>query len=526
MNRLEIIKEINDLIRKEKKKRIREQIQGRLINENFEPYEKSLYDEWKKPENKSEKEQWHQFVRLAVNFHEIEFMFSRINYLVTRYRKSTDGYFKANFQSGIAEIPDRSSELAQLFALSQEYFEIYKKIMNRINFGINQIISSGTIQGRINWDRTIKKSLYEFPLSFETDAWKKKFDVPENVLLVWIPFWLHSQIQKLMYEKYEKPLDFEEIRILKEISTNCKKIIKYFPFHSVIQTTRNDFSLDIKSKNISKLESQIKTRIKEGLIENKSYSALLKWFSKIKTFNFPNIRKKEHTANFLREAEKNIDAMYEIWIFFELLYHIDKKVEDIKLELNSIPHFIQFTLNHQEIKLYYEKKFLEGDNFAWAKKHVPDFSIISNHEIIGVLDAKNYSFHDDETPRDKILSYMTNLGTGYGGIIWPHNSLEYNFPRKNKSDSTKYHKNLKIVFYSLDPQMIANQFIDVEKTMNGIFTEIKNRLDPATKCPKCQIVAIGNVDIERLFGFRIIDGITRTQSWCRECRKTKPDSKK
>jgi type III restriction enzyme len=38
------------------------------------------------------------------------------------------------------------------------------------------------------------------------------------------------------------------------------------------------------------------------------------------------------------------------------------------------------------------------------------------------------------------------------------------------------------------------------------------------KCPKCGKNANSNQDIEKEFGFRNIDGITKPQSWCRKCR--------
>ena len=194
MNRLEIIKEIHDLVLKEKKKNIRKQIEGRLIKKDFINSEQLFFNEWDKFENKVKGEQWHQFVRLSINFDEFSYMLQRVNYLVSRYRKSTDGYFKAKFQSGIAELPDRSSELEQLFTFSQEYFEIYKKIVNRMNFRHDKIDFSGAIRGKINWSETIKNSYMNFPSSFKTYEWKRRFDVPENVLLIWVCIWLNKQI--------------------------------------------------------------------------------------------------------------------------------------------------------------------------------------------------------------------------------------------------------------------------------------------------------------------------------------------
>jgi len=40
------------------------------------------------------------------------------------------------------------------------------------------------------------------------------------------------------------------------------------------------------------------------------------------------------------------------------------------------------------------------------------------------------------------------------------------------------------------------------------------------KCPKCGRTAASRQEVEKEFGFRNVDGITRPQSWCRECRKS------
>ena len=155
----------------------------------------------------------------------------------------------------------------------------------------------------------------------------------------------------------------------------------------MIQIINENYSLDVRNKKIQILESQVEQRLVNGLITNPYYKNFLVWFSKIKNFNFPDITKKDKTTSFLREATKNIDAMYEIWIFFELLNYFAKFVE-VKLELNSADQHIQFNINHQEVKLFYDRQFSENGKHAWAHKHQPDFTFMANQEIIGVLDAK------------------------------------------------------------------------------------------------------------------------------------------
>ncbi len=90
-----------------------------------------------------------------------------------------------------------------------------------------------------------------------------------------------------------------------------------------------------------------------------------------------------------------------------------------------------------------------------------------------MLDAKNYQFREEEKPKNKILTYMTNLGTGYGGIIWPKDSMEYNFPNA-KSTSIKCHNDLKLAFYSLNPATIMNQTNILDIILRKIHDEIEN----------------------------------------------------
>ena len=41
-----------------------------------------------------------------------------------------------------------------------------------------------------------------------------------------------------------------------------------------------------------------------------------------------------------------------------------------------------------------------------------------------------------------------------------------------------------------------------------------------TKCPRCNKLAISQLEIEKQFGYRNMDGVTRPQSWCKDCRSS------
>ncbi|MDH3658018.1 MAG: DEAD/DEAH box helicase family protein [Nitrosopumilus sp.] len=50
-------------------------------------------------------------------------------------------------------------------------------------------------------------------------------------------------------------------------------------------------------------------------------------------------------------------------------------------------------------------------------------------------------------------------------------------------------------------------------------SELEQAKDVTTKCPKCDKIATTREGVEKLFGFRNINGFIRPQSWCRHCRK-------
>ena len=48
-------------------------------------------------------------------------------------------------------------------------------------------------------------------------------------------------------------------------------------------------------------------------------------------------------------------------------------------------------------------------------------------------------------------------------------------------------------------------------------SSISNKVE--VNCPACGKTANSRDEVEKIFGFRNMDGIIRPQSWCRDCRK-------
>ena len=60
---------------------------------------------------------------------------------------------------------------------------------------------------------------------------------------------------------------------------------------------------------------------------------------------------------------------------------------------------------------------------------------------------------------------------------------------------------------------------NTDATCEYVFYMVKPRCDKMEKsCPCCGIIAADQLEIESVFGFRVMNGVKRPQSWCRRCR--------
>ena len=59
---------------------------------------------------------------------------------------------------------------------------------------------------------------------------------------------------------------------------------------------------------------------------------------------------------------------------------------------------------------------------------------------------------------------------------------------------------------------------DVCKECRNDENAIKSKRLESAKCPKCDKIANGKEEVEKLFGFRMVNDKKIVQSWCFECR--------
>lgn len=415
----------------------------------YQPRCEILRREYKK--YRLEKEEWHQIVRFALSDkQEYRYMYERLLNLLLRHKSSYKSYFKLKTENSSNLLPNRLSEINKLLSLYKEYFKIFGKIINKIRFDYPlEKHTEGLIHGKINWNETLKKYPVGFPFRFETLKWKKKFDVPENTLLLLSSFWLKADSKKLLHMEFNEPLDSTEKSILNYIISKTQNIFTYFPFPEVIQTALRHCFFSYNDKRILYLQQLAQDRLGDN--SNFSpYLELLEWIEKYKQLNIRMMS--PNTTNYPLETLENLDTIYEAWIFFEFVDYFYNKQSLLKLQIEEEPYYFDFLIENHLLRFYYEKEFHKEGEHAWAVESRPDFSIMENNRIIAIFDAKNYgALTTSGGASHKMLAYMTNLDVGIGILFFPNfPSKEYKYPREK--DNPAYHFNLLLGHYRLHPQ--------------------------------------------------------------------------
>ena len=98
-------------------------------------------------------------------------------------------------------------------------------------------------------------------------------------------------------------------------------------------------------------------------------------------------------------------------------------------------------------------------------------------KIIAIFDAKNYD-KDSSQKNDvanKMLAYLTNLDANFGALCFPeYDYVKLIYPRKN--DFPKYHFDLKLVHYKMQPKDSEDAIITTKKMILDLLNEISNKI--------------------------------------------------
>ena len=418
MSDQELFDKIVELVNREKEPISKKTISNNSFIEITQ--DKSLLDLWQKSRFVDDWE-WHQVVRFVLNRENApQFMYEKLWSLLNEHRGSYDDYFELETELGTFPEPNPLSNLNKLESLYSDFFELFQDITNHIHFdNPRKDFYGASFRGKINWDKTLRRSATDTPLQFHSSIPIKKFETPENILLVLCAKWLHHECNRILQLNFNEELSTEKKKILEIISTRTKNMILHFPFQNVIKSSMRLWNFDYNNNVILNLEKNIQKRITDGTIRNKSYSKLLFWLDKFRDLNLMMVSENTPVTNLLKSKDSQ-DTVYEAWIFLEIYDYFLKSGLTPVLHFDSKENYFDFNYNGHEVKFYYDREYLLSEDNVWALQHKPDYSVMVDGKVVAVFDAKNFSKGQVPSPAiNKILSYMHNFNTKIGMLFFP-----------------------------------------------------------------------------------------------------------
>jgi type III restriction enzyme len=217
----------------------------------------------------------------------------------------------------------------------------------------------------------------------------------------------------------------------------------------------------------------------------------------------------------------------------KIVQHIFDAIKDANIEEKKL------ILNHQHIMKS------TGEMQPWSTKKPAEY-VIKNHINLSVYDNKWEMSTGQELERNKkVTSWVKIDHLGfvikyiYNGILhdyWPdfliklQNGITLVLEIKGQDDDQNRTKR-KFLEEWVDTVNSDGSYgmwaWDVAFNPSDVRTIVEKHAKAEVsskifaKCPACNKIAHTGNDIEKQFGFRNSEGITRPQSWCRQCRKSK-----
>jgi len=404
---------------------------------------------------------------------DLRYMYSRIMELTQDYKGNFD-YFEILTDYGTYVVPDRITLLNKLLQLSREILhEIYPKIEQSLNYESDTFsVDSPTIRGKIDWNttliNTINKSM-KFPTSFVSIVPTQEFETPENILLSVCLFWIKNDSLRLMRHYQPGELSKNELTKLNRIFTTTEMALEHSMLKQIQDNVKYLAEIGQKHRKISELVSQVKERIHLGLINQLAYSDLLKWIEKYLHFNTERFAK--DLVNFRIERTQDVDTMYELWILFEIMRHLDSNfLMDYQpiVESKNNFHGFEIKVNGKKFKLKYQESYPGQVH----ERNTPDYTIEKSRDNIPIiLDAKNWR-HEKSDAKNKMIVYLVEMSSkkpSKGILFFPNNAhLPENFdsPYAEKPievGPNKWHLITCVLKPSKSPQIQAQNKIVFEK---------------------------------------------------------------
>ena len=356
----------------------------------------------------------------------VEHMNRRLLQLSLRYRPKREQFFSFKEEIGPFTIPTRVDRLNKISLLAEELLlDIFPRIEGHLNFDTeSESEQIRTIRGTVDWNRTILDSLrsgQKLPLQFSCIVTQERFDTPENSLALYSVLRLQYDLDFVLFggDGHIESLSLKEIRMLRNLKNLVDGVVSHTKLWRLIPKIDQYKSYDPDSRFVRKEETRTHERIRRGIVKQKSYTDLIKWLRKYRGYNIRSLLEK--FRNFPAEHEKSFDTMYELWIIFEIMAHLEKKGMQFITTLESNTNaFAGFTIRYKDVvfNLNYQKDYTGWTDYDSR----PDCTvqIEGTEDAPIIMDPKNWSSARAGDAVHKMLGYLTNL-RGYNahtGILF------------------------------------------------------------------------------------------------------------
>ena len=356
----------------------------------------------------------------------LRYMYARIMQLAQDYKGNYE-YFEAVTDYGTYVVPDRATLLNKLLHLSREIlFEIYPKIEQSLSYEPDTLrVDDSVIRGRIDWNTTLENTVrksQKFPTSFVSLVPTQEFNTPENILLLVSLFWIKNNSLHLMRYYMPDELSKNELSKLNQIFTTADGILEHTILRLVQDNANHISEIGHGHGKVFELISHVTERIHLGVVNHSSYSQLLDWVKKYLSFNTERFAR--NLVNFRIERTRDVDTMYELWILFEIMRHLDSKF-DMRYQpiIDAKNKFCGFdiSINGKKFKLKYQQSY----SGQVHERIEPDYTMEKNDdEIPMILDAKNW-MHEKTAAKDKMIVYLVEMSSknpAKGILFFPNNT--------------------------------------------------------------------------------------------------------
>ena len=376
-----------------------------LSSEHPDLWKKWLVHAGELPKGVERNSYWRETVREIRYWEEqeIDYMYQRVMELSRRVLGSQ--YFKVQMHSGEGTVPDQTSILNRLVELSGKLLsEIYPSILRLVHYRVDTIEThTPSVRGNIDWNKTVLRAVKTSagtPTSFVCNSPKRSFSTPENLLLYTAVTWIFNDAVNLYSFQKIGSISNEDKRKIWAVLKSSKNILESFLLVEIKREPGVTKQFARPTPAIRPNLASIEKRLRYSANPQTPYLQLITWMRLYVDFN---VNRYHNLANFTFQNIEDFDKMFELWVLFEMAYHIERmrntRVKPL-IEKKDLKGF-KFEINNRVFTLRYEKLYRvpmgKAKSSPLGNQIKPDYTIETD-ELCRCGSTVRSSFDDDNAP--------------------------------------------------------------------------------------------------------------------------------